>query len=350
MKRWQNSITPVTATVRDAIAAIDDGGHQIALIVDPSQRLQGTVTDGDIRRAILRGIELSAPASAVMYRNPTVAHIGDSRESILGAMTARKLRQIPLVDDDGKVVGIETEDKLLQSEAAAENWAVLMAGGLGSRLSPLTDDTPKPMLKVGDKPLLETLVENLASHGFRRLFIAVNYKADMVKARFRDGADWGVNITYLEEDRRLGTAGALALLPETPPAPFLVMNSDLLTNLNYRHLLAYHAEHGCKATVSVWEHAVQVPYGVIEVKDHRIAGIEEKPIQRNFINAGIYVLNPELVELVPKDTHFDMTSLIDKLIKGNTPVSVFPIREFWLDIGRHDDYVAANGHYERLFK
>jgi dTDP-glucose pyrophosphorylase/predicted transcriptional regulator len=350
MNRWKNSIVLATANTRDAIAAIDKGENQIALIVDDESRLQGTVTDGDIRRAILRGVELSAPVTEVMHPNPTVARVGDSRESILSVMASKKLRQIPLVDDAGKIAGIETEENFHQFEQQTESWAVLMAGGLGSRLSPLTDDIPKPMLKVGDKPLLETLIENLASHGFRRIFLAVNYKSEMVKARFGNGADWGVDISYLEEDQRLGTAGAIALLPDAPPSPFLVMNCDLLTNINYRHLLSYHAGHNCKATVSVWEHTVQIPYGVIEVKDLRIAAIEEKPVQRNFINAGIYVLDPSLVELIPPGKHFDMTSLIEKLIGRNDPVSVFPIREFWLDIGHHDDYVAANSHFQQIFK
>jgi NDP-sugar pyrophosphorylase family protein len=227
---------------------------------------------------------------------------------------------------------------------------VLMAGGLGSRLAPLTDDIPKPMLKVGNKPLLETIIESLAGYGLTRIFIAVNYKAEVVKARFGVGSAWGVDISYLHEEQPLGTGGALSLLPEEPPAPFLVMNSDLLTNLNFRHLLAYHSDHGCKATVCVREHAVQVPYGVVGVRDHQLTGIEEKPVQRHFINAGIYVLDPYAARLVPKDTRFDMTNLIERLLAENAPISVFPIREFWLDIGHHDDYTAANGRYPELFK
>lgn len=347
---WRKCLIRETATVRDAVAAIDSGNRQIALVIDGNGRLLGTVTDGDVRRAILRGLELERPVTEIMHRNPTVTRAGDSREVIMALIREKHLLQIPLVDHEDRVVGLETIDRLIQRDNDVDNWAVLMAGGLGTRLSPLTADTPKPMLKVGDKPLLETIVESLVKQGFRRIYIAVNYKAEVVRSRFGDGTRWNADIRYLDETIRLGTAGSLSLLPEKPPAPIVVMNGDLLTNLSFRHLLAYHAEQGCKATVCVREHATRVPYGIVEVRDHRVAAIEEKPVQRHFINAGIYVLDPDVPELVPHGTRYDMTTLIEQLIAGGKPVSVFPIREFWLDIGHHEDYEAANGHYERLFR
>jgi len=349
MKSWHNTLIKQNATLRDAIAAIDGGGKQIALMIDRQGRLIGTITDGDIRRAILRGLDLDSPAAEVIYRDPTVARAGDGAEVMLARMRSKRLHQIPIVDDAGRVVGIEALDDLVE-RPKQDSWVVLMAGGLGTRLSPLTDDTPKPLLSVGNKPILETIVDGLISHGFQRIFIAVNYRAAMVKERFGNGADRGIAIEYLEEDKRLGTAGALSLLPETPSEPFLVMNGDLLTNLNYRHLLAYHYEHGGRATVCVREEATQIPYGVVEVQENRVVAFEEKPVQRHYINAGIYVLNPDVLPLVPRDGYFDMTSLIEAMMQAEEPISVFPIREFWMDIGQHADYEAAHAHYAKLFE
>lgn len=349
MTDWRQTLLPETATIRDAIESLDTTGSQIVMIVDEKDKLLGTITDGDIRRAILRGGALEETVSAVMFREPTIAHAGDSRDSILSIIRTKLLHQIPVVDDDGRVVALETVDGLIQ-ESHQESWVVLMAGGLGSRLSPLTDDTPKPLLAVGNKPILETILDGLASHGFRRVFIAVNYRADMVMDHFGDGADRGLEISYLREDKRLGTAGALSLLPEIPSTPLLVMNGDLLTNLNFGHLLTYHREHENKATVCVREETTQIPYGVVEVADNRIVSLEEKPIHRHYINAGIYALDPAALALVPTDSYFDMTSLIAALMEKDEAVSVFPIREFWMDIGRRDDFDTANEQYERHFK
>ena len=206
------------------------------------------------------------------------------------------------------------------------------------------------MLEVGNKPLLETILETLIGYDFQRFFITVNYKAEMVMDRIGDGSRWGVEVGYIEEDKRLGTAGALAHLPEAPTAPLLVMNGDLLTNLNFRHLLTYHVEQGCKATMCVREYATQMPYGVVDVENQRVTAIKEKPVKRDFINAGIYVLEPEVVANLPRDTALDMTSVFETIVADGGDVAVFPIREFWLDIGKHEDYASADGHYDRLFK
>jgi len=346
---WRNVLIDEKSTLRSAIAAIDEGGQQIALVVDQQGRLLGTVTDGDVRRAILGGQGLDEPAIGVANRNPAIARLGDGRDAMLARMRSQKLHQLPVVDDKGIVVGIESIDGFLE-EPQEDSWVVLMAGGLGKRLSPLTDDKPKPLLDVGNKPILEIILDGLVAHGFHNIFISVNYRADMVKDRFGDGSDRGINIRYLEEDRELGTAGALSLLPEDVPGPFLVMNGDLLTNLNYRHLLAYHREQGGRATVCVCEETIQIPYGIVEVVENRLVAIEEKPVRQHFINAGVYVLEPDALKLAPRNARLDMPDLIGHLIKDGGEVSVFPIREFWLDIGHHDDYKAANSHYERLFK
>lgn len=345
---WQDCMIGPDASVRDAIAAIDSSGARIALVADPDRNLLGSITDGDVRRALLKGIDLDGAATEIMNASPVTGREGDGRTAVLALMRKRRLHQIPLLDDAGRLSGLETVDDLVQGDDN-ETVVVLMAGGPGTRLHPLTLDTPKPLLEVGNKPLLETTIEQLVAHGFGRMFISVNYLADKVKEQIGTGERWDIDIAYLEEDERRGTAGALALLPEKPALPFLVMNADLLTNLDYRHLLAYHSEHKCPLTICVREHATQVPYGVVDVADHRVVRLEEKPEHRHFINAGIYVLNPELLDRVPDGDAFDMTTLIEQLIAEDQEVAVFPIREFWLDIGHHDDFAAAGSHYERLF-
>lgn len=346
---WRKSLIGPSSSVRDAITVINEGEFRIALVVDDQGKLLGTVTDGDTRRALLRGIGLDSAVKEAMHLNPTVARVGESREAILATMRSKALNQVPIVDAEGRVTHLEILNNLVK-ESRKENWAVLMAGGLGRRLAPLTDIMPKPMLEVGNKPLLETIIENLVNNGLTRIYIAVNYKADVVKERFGDGAPWKVEIRYIHEDQQLGTAGALSLLVDKPQHPLIVMNADLLTNLNFRHLLDYHDQQGCRATVCVREHAVQIPYGVVAVDENRVVKIEEKPIHRHYINAGIYVLDPDLLAMIPSGTHFDMTALLERMNAEHQPIAVFPIREFWLDIGRHEDYAAANGHYERLFK
>jgi NDP-sugar pyrophosphorylase family protein len=224
-----------------------------------------------------------------------------------------------------------------------------MAGGLVNRLRPLTDECPKPMLKVGNKPLLETIVENFIEYGFHRFYISVNYMADVVESYFGDGSRWGVDIEYLHEEHRLGTAGALSLLPETPTEAILVMNGDLLTKVNFKQLLDFHYGHQAQATMCVREYDFQVPYGVVKIDGQRITSIDEKPIQRFFVNAGIYVLEPEALDLISSNIFFDMTTLFEKLIELKKEPAVFPIREYWLDIGHLADYNRANGEYRDIF-
>ena len=345
---WRDALITDDGSIRDAIAAIDGGTHQIALIVGKNQELLGTITDGDVRRAILRGVALEAPATEIMTAKPIAARSGDSRNALLSLMRNKNVQQLPLLDSESRVVGIETLDQLINA-GNEDNIVVLMAGGLGSRLRPLTDDVPKPLLEVGSKPLLETILEQLVGHGFRRIYVAVNYLAQAVKNHLGDGSAWGTEIRYLEEEKRMGTAGALALLPETPESPVLVMNGDLLTNVNFRHLLSYHEEQGCSVTMCVREHIDQFRYGVVDIEENRVSAIREKPTRRHFINAGIYALEPDVLPFVPRDEYFDMTSLIETLTRNGKETAVFPIREFWLDIGRHEDYQEAAASYDRHF-
>jgi NDP-sugar pyrophosphorylase family protein len=263
-------------------------------------------------------------------------------------MTQKDLRHIPVLDEQGRIVDLKILEDLIK-RSSQDNWVVLMAGGLGARLRPLTNDCPKPMLRIGNKPLLETILENFIDFGYQRFFMAVNYKAEMIEDHFGDGSDWGVTIEYLREKKPLGTAGALGLLPARPSLPFLVMNGDVLTKINLQHLLDFHQTYQAKATMCVREYRFQVPYGVIQTDQHRLKIIDEKPVQKFFVNAGIYVLEPLVLDFVPDNDYLDMPALFEGLITKGLETIVFPIREYWMDIGRLDDIERANGEYYEIF-
>ena len=349
MADWKDVSVLAEQPIREALEVIDAGAIQIALVVNPDDRLKGVVTDGDIRRAILEGADLDISIQSVMNDAPITAHPQEDRESLIDRMQARRVHQIPLVDDDGRVIGIEVLDDLLEPEARP-NPVVVMAGGLGTRLRPLTENCPKPLLEVGDQPILETIIEGFVAHGFHRFYLSVNYKSSMIEDYFGDGSEWDVDITYLHEEQRLGTAGSLSLLPEQSDEPLVVMNGDLLTKLNFAYLLDYHRDHDAIATMCVREHETQVPYGVIKTEEGCIKDIEEKPTERYFVNAGIYVLEPETVGLVPENEFFDMTELFGDLIDREAEAAVFPVREYWQDVGQREDFRCANGEYENVFQ
>ena len=335
-------------TIEDAIKIIDANTLKIALVVDKNKKLVGTVTDGDIRRGILKGIALHEPVVSVMNGNPIVVSPQHDYKEILSVMRLKHIQQIPVVDNNNHVLGIEVMGDLIQPEYR-ENWVVLMAGGLGTRLSPLTDKCPKPLLKIGEKPLLETILINFAEYGFRNFYISVNYRAEMIEQYFGNGARWGVRIEYLRETHRMGTAGSLSLLPTKPNDPMLVMNGDLLTKVNFAQLLDFHIEHKAKGTMCVREYDFQIPYGVIQTEKHRLLAIKEKPRHRVFVNAGIYVIDPDSLENIPQNQYLDMPSLFERLIETKQETAVFPIREYWIDIGRMGDYEKANAEYQSEF-
>ena len=344
MKDWKKAVLKDSATMRDAMEAIDRGSLQIVVVVDKSYRLVGTVTDGDIRRGILRGLPFTVSIRQIMGGKPQSAKVDQTREEILGLMKQKKIHQIPVLDDEGKVAGIVVLDELLTAPSQ-ENWVVLMAGGLGTRLRPLTDAVPKPMIPIGQKPLLETILENFVEYGFKNFFISVHYKDHMIRNYFGDGSRWGVHIRYLSEDDRRGTAGALSLLPQNPPGPIFVMNGDLLTKINFNQLLSFHLEHKLAATMCVREYDFQVPYGVLSLDGHRILAIDEKPTQKFFVNAGIYVLEPRALKVIPPKKFYDMPQLFKDLMKKNDATAAFPIREYWIDIGHMRDLIRANGDF-----
>ena len=345
---WKDIAIRRDASIRDGLEVIDTGGIQIALVVDENAKLQGVVTDGDIRRGILQGVDLDASVTTVMNPDPVTASPDETRSRLIEMMKSRRIHQIPVVDTKGTVQAIKVLDKLLEPEPRP-NPIMLMAGGLGTRLRPLTNDCPKPLLEVGDKPILETIIEGFTQHGFHRFYLSVNYKAGMIEEYFGDGSNWNAQIEYIREEKRLGTAGPLSLLPRQPDHPLIVMNGDLLTTLNFSQLMDFHEEQRADATMCVREYEVQVPYGVVETDDQRMTGLEEKPVHRHFVNAGIYVLNPDVLGHVPIDTFYDMPDLFETLVDNNQKATVFPVREYWQDVGQKEDFRRANSEYDEVF-
>lgn len=348
MKDWKKILISESTPIREAIKVIDEGALQIALVVDNDRRLLGTITDGDVRRGILSGVDLEGLAVSIMNTNPTVAHVQESREEALKLLQQKSLHQVPIVDHEGRLVGLEVIEDLMRPQIR-DNLVVIMAGGLGSRLGPLTKDCPKLMLHVGGKPILETIIENFLDFGFCNFCLSVNYKAEIIKDYFGDGLKYGCNIDYLYENEPLGTAGALSLLPSRPRSPILVINGDVLTKVDYNHLLSFHHEQNAKATMCVREYDIQVPFGVVQVEGQRFIGIEEKPVQKFFINAGIYVLDPDALAMLESGVHCDMPSLLNRVAQQKHETAVFPVREYWLDLGQIEDLNQAKGEYGGVF-
>jgi dTDP-glucose pyrophosphorylase len=330
--------------LRDAIRVIDSEGLRLALVVDERGLLSGVVTDGDIRRALLENITLEVPVSEIMNRHPIVGYPSQPRSELVEIMNVNDLLHIPLVDKNGMLTGLEMLNRVSDDGApnAIPNAVFIMAGGFGKRLRPLTDDIPKPMLKVGDKPILERIILQLKSFGIKKVFISLHYKPEVISDYFGDGSEWGMDIRYVIESEPLGTGGALGLLPEfTSDMPLLVMNGDLLTNIHLGNLLEFHSNEGVVATVCVREYEYQVPYGVVETDERRLRQITEKPLHTYFVNAGVYVVSASLVREIPPNVYLDMPKLLENQVESGRSVAVFPVHEYWLDIGRHKDFEQA---------
>jgi dTDP-glucose pyrophosphorylase len=349
MKNWETTLVAPDASLRTAMLAIECSGYRIAIVVDGDRRLLGTLTDGDVRRALLSGSGLSDPIAPAMHRSPTKAMPGQDRRVLADLMQRAGLHQVPLVDDQGRVVGLNTIDDILAG-MRRDNWVVIMAGGMGTRLSELTRDTPKPMLIVGSRPLLETIVRGYAEQGFTNFFISVNYKAEVIKSHFGDGHGLGVNIRYLNETERLGTAGPLSLLPERPTIPLVVTNADLLMKEDFGQMVDRHIAAGADATMAVRRHEMQVPFGVVREAAGRIEAIEEKPVHAFTVNAGIYVLSPRTLDLLPKASYFDMPALFESIVAGGLTGRCHHLEGYWLDIGRLADYERANSEFHEIFR
>ena len=335
------------SSIRQAIDCIERSVAKIALVVDDEKHLLDTITDGDIRRAILSGIDLDANVANLRgqkgknsrYRQAITAPKTTKKSVLLSLMKQNDIRHIPLVDEKQSVVGLVTLRELIADDTLPIQ-AVVMAGGSGTRLRPLTKNLPKPMVPVGGRPMLERIIEQLRDAGVSRVMVTTHYKSELISNHFGDGQGFGVNISYVEEDKPMGTAGGLSQL-EPSDEPILVINGDILTRVDFRAMLEFHVEHKAEMSVAVRRHDIQVPYGVIETEDERITQVLEKPIVNHFINAGIYLLNPTVFKLIPKNDSYDMPELINRLINDGRTVISFPVREYWLDIGQHKDYMRA---------
>ena len=348
MKSIENIKLNLSSTVKEALQIIGDGAMQIAIIVNEKGNLYGTISDGDIRRGLLNGLDLNSSIKSIIFKTPTIAKISDTKEVILKLALSKKLHQIPIVDAGGKVLGIQVIEELIKPKEK-KNKVVLMVGGLGTRLRPHTESIPKPMLKVGNKPILQTILEKFVEYGYTNIIMCTNYKSHIIKDFFADGKEFGVNIEYIQEEKRMGTAGALSLLKDKPCNPFFVMNGDLLTTLNFEHLHKFHTSNKSLGTMCVQEYKFQIPYGVVNIENSKILSIKEKPTHKFFVNTGIYMLSPEVLDYVPQNQFFDMTSLFEKIISANKNVIPFPIQEYWLDIGQTKQFKKANEEYNKVF-
>jgi dTDP-glucose pyrophosphorylase len=340
-KIWRTTVLPLNSSIKQAIARLNDTGLQIVLALDENDTLVGTITDGDIRRGLLRGLGLEEPIKSVMRSNSLVVPPEMSREMIVQLMHANRLRQMPVVDSNHKVVGLHFWDEInLPTERP--NLMVIMAGGLGTRLRPHTETCPKPMLVVAGKPMLEHIIERAKTEGFGRFIISINYLGHMIEDYFGSGERLGVKINYLKETTPLGTAGALGLLNPRPDLPFVVANGDVLSDIKYGELIDFHARYSAMATMAVRLHEWQHPFGVVQTKGVDIIGFEEKPIARTYINAGIYALSPDTLNELVTDTHCDMPTLFEQLKSKGKRTVAYPMHEPWLDVGRPEDLGLAN--------
>lgn len=336
-------------TLRHAMEVIDRNSMQICFVVGDDKVLLGAMTDGDIRRALLKSASLEDSVKSFMNTTPKKISDGLGRDEIINKLKNWNIRHVPVVDGFGRVLRIESLDDLL-GLVRRPNVVVLMAGGFGKRLSPLTDNVPKPLLHVGGQPILETIVKRFRELGFSKFIFVVNYRAEMIKKYFKAGEDWGVTIEYLNEDTPLGTCGGLSLLKEKPDCPFFVMNGDILTRANFAEMMDAHINAGSAATMAVREHFVEIPYGVVRVDGNKILSIEEKPRDLTYVNAGIYVLSPDALDSIPENQFFDMPSLFMKLNSRGSQISCFRLKDYWLDIGRMEDFHRAQADFEGYFR
>lgn len=338
---WREGAVGPACTAEKALQVLDQAGLRMVLVVDAADRLLGVMTDGDVRRALLRRVDFAAtPVSDVMQRHPVTAVIDTPRDALIALMEKHSILHIPILDREGRLQRLETYQHL-SHPTQRENWVFLMAGGFGKRLAPLTNDRPKPMLSVGGKPMLETILDGFIAAGFNRFYISVFYLAEQIKAHFGDGSKWNVTIRYVEESEPLGTGGALGLLPDIANLPLIMMNGDIITQLDYNAMLEFHERQAGEITMGVRIYEMQVPFGVVEGSDFRVSGIVEKPSHRFMVNAGVYVVSPQFVARAQPLRRVDMPELVQNVLDAQNTVSMFPIHESWLDVGRHEDFERA---------
>ena len=334
------AIVDPAATIREAMRALDVGAGGIALGVDADGRLVGVVTDGDLRRALLGGVALDDPLAPVLNRSFVAVRPDQGRVEALDLMRARRIDAIPVLDELGRPVGLHLLHAFLEP-ASRPNWAVVMAGGQGTRLRPLTDAVPKPMLRVAGRPILERIVLHLIGFGITRVFLSVHYLASVIEDHFGDGHALGISIEYLRETEPLGTAGALGLLPERPQDPFVLLNGDLVTSVEIGRLLDVHAASGSRATIGTRQYVHTVPFGCIERDGDRVISLEEKPTIGREVNTGIYALDPDVIDLVAPGERTSMPEVIDRILVAGGRVGAFEVEDDWVDIGQRDQLARA---------
>ncbi len=334
------------ATLLDALKTINGNDARIALVVDAKGKMLGSLTDGDVRRGLLSGLNLESPASKAMHVSPFIMPANSSRTDVIAGMQNCQVKQMPLLEADGKLKGIALYDAITGFvRIDRDNPVVIMAGGKGKRLMPLTRDIPKPMVEVGGKPMLEHILLQFVRQGFSDFHISLNYLGHMVEEYFGDGSMWGCHISYVRETESLGTAGALSLIDKPFSLPFILINGDILSPVDYGELLDYHVANGGMATVCARMHRMEIPFGVIQLKDGMLDSIAEKPVYENLISAGIYVMDPQVLNVIPKGAVTDMPSVLQTLTKNQKRVAVFPLRDDWMDVGRLDDLTQAKRNF-----
>lgn len=328
-------------SIKHTLQVLDAGGKGIVLLVDEHKKLLGTITDGDIRRAILKGISLDESVEKVVHFNPISIKNEMRKEEVKELFIKKALKVIPIVNENNVVIDLITINDILLP-AGKENIVVIMAGGLGTRLKELTKEIPKPMLKVGDDPMLQHIINNFKQYGYNKMLLSVNYKSEIIENYFQDGFAYGVKINYIKETKRLGTAGGIRLAKSYIDGPFFVINGDIFTNLNVDNMMRFHIENNYDITVGTRKHSFQIPYGVVDTKDNKIKGLKEKPVIEYLINGGVYCLNPDLIDYIPDDEYFEITDLINICIKNGKTVGSYEINDYWMDIGKIEDYNKIN--------
>ena len=339
---WKSCVLSGKSTIKDAISNLDKTGFQIVLIV-ASDVLLGAVTDGDIRRGLLRGLSMESPVDTIMNRHPLVVPPKMPREQVLHLFKVNKIMQLPIINIERQIVGLYLLNNI-DDKKNKSNLMVIMAGGMGTRLRPYTENCPKPLLQISGRPMLEHIILRAKAEGFNRFILAIRYLGHMIEDYFQDGSFWGVEIDYLREQSPLGTAGALRLLTETPNAPFLVTNGDILTDVRYGELLDFHIRHAAIATMAIRQHEWQHPFGIVQMKGVNIVGFDEKPISLTHVNAGIYVLDPNALNFLHHGEHCDMPTLFERIRLEGLHTIAYPIYEPWLDVGEPNSLAVANAN------
>jgi dTDP-glucose pyrophosphorylase len=338
---WRQALLPASATVEQAIRNLNEVAIKIVMVVNEECVLLGTISDGDIRRGLLKGLDLHSEIASILRHNALVVLPDMERDMVLQLMRANKIQQIPVVDDQHRVVGLHLWDEIT-TPPTRSNLMVIMAGGMGTRLRPHTENCPKPLLPVAGKPMLEHIIDRAKLEGFNHFVLAIHYLGEMIEAHFGNGSRLGVQIDYLREQSPLGTAGALGLLKPLPDAPFIVTNGDVITDIRYSELLDFHIRHVAAATMAVRVHEWQHPFGVVQTRGVEIVGFEEKPIARSHINAGVYALDPVALTVLTAEAHCDMPTLFERLQARTQRTVAYPMHEPWLDVGRPEDLKLAN--------